>query len=115
MSTLVKRLSKFTQRVDSVPSVLTFGLAPILTHSSWLPWELSRVGWCCLRVEAALSRGMVRGNQVHETCVWGTLSGWRAHEGKPLLQEEALLLRGLGGQVLAAFQPKSHWGGKALA
>lgn len=61
-----------------------------------------------------LSYGMVRGDQVHEMCVWGILSGWRVHEEDPLLQEGIFLLKALGGQVLTAFQPKSHWAVKAL-
>lgn len=34
--TLMKRLLQFTQIVDSVPSVLTFGLVPVLTQSAGL-------------------------------------------------------------------------------
>lgn len=60
-----------------------------------------------------LSYGMEWGNQVHEMCVWGILSGWRVHKGEPLLQEGIFLLKGLGGQVLAAFQAKRHWGSES--
>ena len=60
-----------------------------------------------------LSYGMVRGDQVHEMCVWGILSGWRVHEGDPLLQERDLPPEGPGRSTTNCFSAQKPLGSES--